>query len=232
MNSNRNALIAEFAGTFALILFGAGACIWAAHTGPSHGAGAEGRIGIVGIAFAHGWTLMMMVYALGRLSGAHFNTAVSLAMWFQGKLTGDRFLLYTVAQLLGALAAAGVLALLFPDEIELARLGTPTLANNIHWAAGLAIEMAITFALVFVILLVTQTENLLAGAAIGATLFIVIILAGDYTGAAANPMRFLGPAIISHNLQQIPVYLAGPLAGGLFASVAFDAYCRRFSASA
>jgi MIP family channel proteins len=215
---------AEFIGTFALVLVGAGAVIAESHTGKSHFGVADGKVGLVGIAFAHGMTLAAMIYALGSISGAHFNPAVSFAMWLRQKLDPPALLGYILAQLSGALVAATCLAGLFPDEISLAGLGTPALGPRINATQGVLLEALITFLLVTIILFVTRKKNpdqAFAGLAIGATLTALIFFAGPLTGAGANPARYLGPALVAGKVSEAFVYVVGPMVGGGAAAFLF-----------
>jgi aquaporin Z len=216
--------VAEFLGTFALVLVGAGAVVVEGHTGASHGLADAGKLGIVGIALAHGLTLTAMIYGVGSISGGHFNPAVTIAAWVQKRLGADLILGYVVAQLLGSLVAAILLATIFPDEVGLAQLGTPALGPRISGLQGFAIEGAITFLLTIVVLTSTRADNSgahpFAGLAIGATLIGIILFAGPLTGAAANPARYIGPAIVSRNLESIWLYVLAPLYGGALAAFA------------
>lgn len=215
---------AEFIGTFAFVLVGAGAVIAESHTGKSHFGVADGKVGLVGIAFAHAMTLAAMIYALGSISGGHFNPAVSFAMWLRQKLEAPDLLGYVLAQLSGALVAATCLAGLFPDEIALAGLGTPALGPRINGTQGVLIEALITFLLTTSILFVTRKKNpdrAFAGFAIGGTLLALIFFAGPLTGAGANPARYLGPALVSGKLSEAFVYVVGPIVGGGAAAFLF-----------
>jgi aquaporin Z len=206
--------ISEFLGTFALVFIGAGAVVVDGHTGTSHGLAEAGKLGLVGIAVAHGLTLTAMIYGVGSISGAHFNPAITLAAWVRQRLPSDLVFGYVVSQLLGALVAALVLAIIFPDEVGLAQLGTPGLGPRISSLQGFAIEAAITFLLTVVVLTSSRSNNqAFAGIAIGGTLTGIILFAGPLTGAAANPARYLGPAIVSRNIDDIWLYLMAPLFG-------------------
>jgi aquaporin Z len=215
--------VSEFLGTFALVFVGAGAVVVEGHTGASHGLADAGKLGVVGIALAHGLTLTAMIYAFGSISGGHFNPAVSIGAWFRKRLGSDALLGYVLSQLLGGLVAAMLLALIFPDEVGLAQLGTPGLGPRISGLQGFAIEGAITFLLTVVVLSSTRKDNgasSFAGLAIGATLIGIILFAGPLTGAAANPARYLGPALVSKNLDTIWLYVLGPIYGGILGSFA------------
>jgi MIP family channel proteins len=217
MTTHVKKYVAECLGTFALVFIGAGAVVVEGHTGASHGLADAGKLGIVGIALAHGVTLTAMIYGVGSISGGHFNPAISLAAWVRKRLTADLVIGYMVAQFLGALVAATLLAMIFPDEVGLAQLGTPMLGPRISGLQGFAIEAAITFLLSVVVLTSTRPDNNsypFAGLAIGATLIGIILFAGPLTGASANPARYLGPAIITKNFDQIWLYILAPLYGG------------------
>jgi aquaporin NIP len=211
--------LAEFLGTFALVFIGAGAVVVDGHTGTSHGLAEAGKLGLLGIAVAHGLTLTAMIYAVGSISGAHFNPAITLAAWVRRRISSDLVAGYIAAQLVGALVASLVLAMIFPDEVGLAQLGTPALGPRISSLQGFAIESAITFLLTVVVLTSTRSNNqAFAGLAIGGTLTGIILFAGPLTGAAANPARYLGPAIVSRNIDDIWLYLMAPLFGAALAA--------------
>ena len=211
--------VAELLGTFALVFVGAGAVVVDGHTGTSHGLAEAGKLGLLGIAVAHGLALAGMIYGVGAISGGHFNPAITFAMWIRKRLNSDLVFGYVAAQLLGALAASLVLAMIFPDEVGLAQLGTPGLGPRISSLQGFAIEAAITFLLTVVVLTTTRSNNpAFAGLAIGGTLTGLILFAGPLTGAAANPARYLGPAIVSRNIDDIWLYLTAPLFGATLAA--------------
>jgi aquaporin Z len=211
--------LSEFLGTFALVFVGAGAVIVDGHTGTSHGLAEAGKLGLLGIAIAHGLALAGMIYGVGSISGGHFNPAITFAMWIRKRLSADLVFGYVAAQLLGALVASLVLAMIFPDEVGLAQLGTPALGPRISSLQGFAIEAAITFLLTVVVLTSSRSSNpAFAGLAIGGTLTGIILFAGPLTGAAANPARYLGPAIVSRNIDDIWLYLTAPLFGATLAA--------------
>jgi aquaporin Z len=211
--------MSEFLGTFALVFVGAGAVVVDGHTGTSHGLAEAGKLGLLGIAIAHGLALAGMIYGVGSISGGHFNPAITFAMWIRKRLSSDLVFGYVAAQLLGALVASLVLAMIFPDEVGLAQLGTPALGPRISSLQGFAIEAAITFLLTVVVLTSSRSNNpAFAGIAIGGTLTGIILFAGPLTGAAANPARYLGPAIVSRNIDDIWLYLTAPVFGATVAA--------------
>jgi MIP family channel proteins len=226
MIATNKKVAAEVIGTFALVFIGAGAVIVESHTGISHSDKTDGAVGLIGIAAAHGLTLAAMIFAFGPISGAHFNPAVTLAAWMQRRIPGNMVSIYAAAQVSGAILAATFLALIFPDEVQLAGLGTPSLAPKLTGIRGVAIELIITYLLTVSVLFVTREDNddrgVAAGITIGGTLAALILFAGPLTGAAANPVRFLGPALVAGRMGEALVYLVGPLVGGCLAALSFD----------
>lgn len=219
--------VAEFIGTFTLILVGAGSII-ATHT---MGAGAAG---LIAIALAHGLAIACMASALGAVSGGHFNPAVTFAFFVSKKMNGGRALCYMVAQLLGAIGGALVLqTLFFPQMWEAAQLGTPMLASNVSFMQGMFIEAILTFFLVMVIFgtAVDNRAPKLGALFIGLTITMDILLGGPLTGAAMNPARTFGPAFMgwmagaSYNpWAEHFVYWFGPLAGASFAAWVYKTF--------
>src|SRR5215467_6597603 len=146
MYSLTQKLIAEFIGTFALIFFGAGAICTDQYL---HGAGSAG---LLGIALAHGLAIAIAVSALGHISGGHFNPAVTVGFWVTKRMNTVDVLLFWVAQLLGATAAAFVLRAVIPEETWRAvALGTPELVRDFPRLAAMSLEAITTFFLVFVV---------------------------------------------------------------------------------
>lgn len=207
------AYFAEFFATFALIFFGAGAVVMNAVT--------NGALGLLGIAFAHGFVLMCMVYATGHISGAHINPAVTAAMWVSKKIDSKKAVFYVISQLLGASVAGFMLLLLFPSAP--ANLGVPDL-SDVSFMQGILIEAVLTFFLAFVIFNVAVDSRAPAnvyGLAIGMVLVFDILFGGPMTGAAMNPARAFGPAIASGYWATQAVYWIGPLIGAVLAGLAY-----------
>jgi len=205
------ACFAEAIGTFALVFVGCGAVAADSLTG---------GLGTVGIAMAFGLVVMAMIYAVGNVSGAHFNPAVTVGFWLAGRFELRCVPFYVLSQTLAAIAAAVVLWLLFPAEAE---LGVTRPAYG-HWQA-FGMEVVITFLLMFVILNVStgaKEKGIMAGAAIGGTVALAALFAGPFSGASMNPARSLAPALISGDLTALWVYLTAPFLG---AAIAFG-FCR------
>lgn len=193
-------LIAEFIGTFALILIGAG----------SIAAGAD----LTGIALAHGLTITIMALALGPISGGHFNPAVSFALFVMRKINSRYLLAYWGVQLLGALTASLLLMAVAGSKMQLVHQGIPALDASVSVFGGLLLEFITTFFLMLTITAVAMRQShTMAGLFIGLTITIDILLAGPLTGAAMNPARWFGPALASLNFSNFWIYWVGPLAG-------------------
>ena len=212
---------AELLGTFALVAVGCGAIVMDAHTG--------GAVTHLGVALAFGTVVMVVIYAVGDVSGAHLNPAVSLGFWAAGRLPGAEALRYLAAQCAGALLAAGMLRLLFPEHPD---LGATSPAIGV--VPALLVEVVITALLLSVIFhVVARGADVAAvsGIAIGATVGIAALCAGPLTGASMNPARSLGPALVSGDLAHLWVYWTAPFLGAILALhgcrlVRGDACCR------
>jgi MIP family channel proteins len=216
-------LTAEFIGAFALVFFGEGA----ACVDMQLRSNATGGIGLLAVALAHGLAIAIMVSALGHISGGHFNPAITIGFWVTKKLSTPDTLLYWLAQVAGATAAAFLLRAVIPDETwRSVALGTPELMRDFPSWAGLALEGITTFFLVFVVFATAVDERSsfrsIAGFAIGLTIFLGILVAGPYTGGALNPARAFGPALASHHWLNQLVYWVGPLGGGFLAGLLYD----------
>ncbi len=216
MNSIRK-YIAEFIGTFVLVLF---ACGTAAMTGCST---TEFNTAYVVTALAFGLVIVAMAYSIGNVSGCHINPAVSIAMLISGKLTVKDFVGYVVSQFLGAIAGAGVLlALIGPDK----GLGANGLFED-NILKSIIIEVILTFVFVIAILGVTsKVENgKIAGLVIGLSLTLVHLFGIAFTGTSVNPARSFGPALFvgGDALANVWVFIVAPLIGGALAAVIYKA---------
>ncbi|MBI2884859.1 MAG: MIP family channel protein [Candidatus Omnitrophica bacterium] len=209
--------LAEFIGTFALIFIGAGSICSDAVSG--------GQVGIVGIALAHGLTIMVMVYAFGHISGGHFNPAVTAAMALTKRIEPAPAAGYVAAQLGGAALAGWVLRGLFPDLVaDLPFLGACALSQlSPGW--GIVVEALLTFFLVTVVwgmAVDPRSPKPPAGIAIGLTITLGILMGGALTGAAINPARAFGPALAAGFWQDHAVYWVGPLLGAISAALLYE----------
>jgi len=210
--------LAELIGTFALVFIGAGSVIVNAITG--------GELGLLGIALAHGLTLMAMVYVFGNISGTHINPAVTIAMVFARKMKAKEGLFYIISQLTGALIAGFGLFIIFPKAPESIALGTTMLNEvfGITFSVGILVEIILTFFLVltiFALVFDRRNQTPVAGFAIGMVLSFGIMVGGPLTGAALNPARAFGPAVVSQFFTNHLVYWIGPIIGGILAALLY-----------
>jgi len=205
-------LVAEAMGTFIFFVIGMGAVVVDKYY--------LSNIGLVGVALAHGIALSLVVAALGRISGAHVNPAVTAGLWLGQKIDGGLAVKYVVAQLIGAVAAGLLLRGLFPYAVEVTKLGTPMVADGVSLIQAVTLEAVLTFFLVFMVYATAvdpKASTSIAGFGIGLTVFADILVGGPITGAAMNPARAFGPALVSGTWTMHYVYWVGPLIGGLVA---------------
>ncbi|GEM85185.1 MIP/aquaporin family protein [Meiothermus hypogaeus] len=206
---NIRALIAEFLGVFALCFVGIGAI-----------AATQGGDLMV-VALAHGLAIGLSVVALGALSGGHFNPAVTFGMLITGRISPVGAVGYWVAQLLGGLVAAFFIGALYGGTAVAD--GTPAPGANHTAIQALMMEIFLTFFLVSVIFGSAVFNNYsYAGLAIGLAITMDILAGGAISGAAMNPARVLGPAIIGGEWSAHWVYWAGPLVGAGLAALLYD----------
>ncbi len=207
------AALAELIGTFTLIFIGAGSILADTLTG--------GKVGLTGIALAHGIAIATMVSAAGHLSGGHFNPAVTGAFVATGRLPAGTGLAYVAAQLVGGLVGAFFLMAAFPEAVrKTAMLGVPALAAGVSSGTGIVIEAILTFFLVFVIFgtaVDARGPRAAGGLFIGLVIVMDILAGGALTGAAMNPARAFGPAFFAGAWTNQAVYWIGPLLGGVAA---------------
>jgi MIP family channel proteins len=214
----RNKLIAEAIGVFALCFIGI-----LAITGAGI-AGADGAANLASIGLAHGLTIAVMIAALGAISGAHFNPAVTAAFVATKRMSVGEGGAYWAAQLAGGLAAGALIAVLFDGNVVAG--GTPDLNPEVGVGAGIVIEAVLTFFLVLVIFGTAVDERTPGKAifplAIGLTVALDIMAGGPLTGAAMNPARVFGPALASGHWDHHLVFWVGPIAGGLVAGALYE----------
>jgi aquaporin NIP len=205
--------LAEIFGTFAMVFAGTGAIIINDVTG--------GLVTHVGVSATFGLIVLAMIYAIGEISGAHINPAVTIAFWWAGRFPARRVLPYITSQLIGALLASLVLRLMFPAH--------PTLGLT-HPAGSqlqaFILELILTALLMFVILGVStgsRDQGIMAGLAIGAVVMLEAMFAGPISGASMNPARSLGPAVISGHVHDLWIYCTAPVLGAMAAVSAWRA---------
>jgi MIP family channel proteins len=211
------ALVAEAVGTFLFFFVGAGAVVLATSS-------ADGGPGLVGIALAHGLALAVLVSALGAVSGAHFNPAVTVAVRLAGRIEWGHAVAYILVQLAAAVAAGLALRAVFVESAwSPSFIGTPALGAETTPLAGIAIEAALTLLLVLAVFgtAVDRRAPRLGGMAIGLAVAADILMGGPLTGAAMNPARWFGPAVASGHLQDWYVWWVGPLIGAIVGAVIY-----------
>ncbi len=213
---------AEFFGTFWLVLGGTGTAVLA-------GSG----VGTLGIALAFGLTVLTMVYAVGSISGGHFNPAVSFGLWAGGRFPGKDLLPYIVVQVVGAIAASAVLYFI-ASGVAGYELETGSLASNGYgehspggysYMAGLITEVVMTFMFLFIILGATSKNapKGFAGIAIGLALTLIHLISIPITNTSVNPARSTGPALLEGGiaLSQLWFFWVMPIIGALLAGFVF-----------
>jgi aquaporin Z len=208
--------VAEFIGTFALVFVGGAAIMIAKDT--------NSPAGLIGIAFAHGLILAVMVSALMRISG-HFNPAVTIGFVVTRRIDVTMAGVYIVAQILGAILAAYVLKWTFPFTLfEATRGGGQSVALQVTGSQAFLLEFIGTFFLVLVVFgtAVDPKAPKIGGLAIGLTLTADILAIGPLTGSSVNPARSFGPAVASGIFEAQVIYWAAPIAGGIVAALLYD----------
>ncbi|MGB0372771.1 MAG: MIP/aquaporin family protein [Opitutales bacterium] len=201
--TDKSKYIAEFFGTFILIFAGCGAIV-------ANNA-FDGALGHSGVALAWGLVVMVLIYSIGNVSGAHMNSAVTLTFWLSKDFEGRLVPGYLISQVLGAIAGAGFLKLMFPEDPTLGA----TLPNAGLWQTFL-MEVLLSFILMFVIFNVSTAhmeKGIMAGVAVGGTVGLDAMFGGPMTGASMNPARSMGPALVSGNLGDLWIYILAPVVG-------------------
>jgi MIP family channel proteins len=205
------AALAEAIGTFALVFAGAGAVMVDAKT---H------ALGHVGVAITFGLVIMAMIYAVGHISGAHFNAAVTFAFALTRHFPWPKAVVYWGAQLMGAVAAA---LLLRASLGNVAHLGATFPSGS--QAQSFVLEFVMTAFLMFVILAVatdTRAVGEAAAIAVGGTIGFDAMFGGPISGASMNPMRSLGPALVSGDLHALWLYIVAPILGASVGGLAYQ----------
>lgn len=198
--------VAEGIGTFCLVFAGTSAIVINQLS--------NGAISHLGISLVFGLIVLAMIYAVGHISGAHMNPAVTLGFWSVGRVASYEIIPYLSAQLAGAFAASLMVAMLFGTTT--ANLGATIPVGS--WQQSFVMEFILTFILMFVIMGVAhedRAEGLMAGVAIGATIALEALIGGPISGASMNPVRSLAPAIISGMLTHQWIYCLAPILGSI-----------------
>lgn len=225
------ALVAEVIGTFGLVFIGGMAVMQADD---------DGKLTLLGVALAHMLILSFMVYFGGRFSGAHYNPAVTLSFMVTKKMNQVKGVYYILAQLAGSIIAGIFLTILASDSMLDAAdrdlnangstLGFPHLAEGYGTGTAIFLEAVLTFFLVFVIWSMAADDRApsqIYGFAIGGTLGFAILAGGPLTGAALNPARVFGPALLTGDFANHFVYWIGPIIGALLAGLLYHNFFLR-----
>ena len=200
---------AEFLATFALVFAGTGAIVINDVS--------QGTVTHVGVALVFGLVVLANIYAVGDISGAHMNPAVTLGFFVARRFPGREVFPYVGSQMGGALLASGLLWFLFPAHEY---LGVTLPAGPV--AQSVLLEAVLTWFLMFVILGVAtgaKEKGIMAGIAIGSVIALEALFAGPISGASMNPARSLGPAVVSGHLEHLWLYLVAPCVGAAFSVV-------------
>ncbi|PEY34271.1 aquaporin [Bacillus cereus] len=206
--------IAEFIGTFVLVLFGTGTAVL--------GGGIEG-IGTLGIAMAFGLSIVAMAYSIGTISGCHINPAVSIAMFVNKRMNAMELICYLLAQVLGGLLGTSTLVtILKSSNMSLDNLGQNGF-GKLGLSGSFLVEFILTFVFILVIVAVTGKKGnaQFAGLVIGFTLVLVHLLGIPLTGTSVNPTRSLAPALFAGGeaMSQLWVSIVAPILGGIVAAI-------------
>lgn len=220
---------AEFVGTFLLVLSGTAVASAATLARPVAGAPADS----LAVALAFGLVLVALVNALGHVSGAHFNPAVTLGLAATGKFPWRYVPAYLGAQMAGAVSAACAVWGLYGDAAREAKLGATYAAQGVSMAQALGMEALITFLLVLVVVAVATDDRVpasAAGLAVGFALVAAVLIGGPITGGAVNPARALGPMLVAGDLKDAWIYVVGPTGGGVLAALLYDRFIKEADA--
>ena len=195
MSDEMRLYLTEIMGTFFLVFIATGAVVVNDVSG--------GLVTHVGISITTGLGVMAIIYAIGDISGAHINPAVTLGFWLSGRFPGTRVAPYIVSQCLGGIAASLLLYAMFPAHPHLAATipGEPLYVSFVF-------EIVITMFLMFVILSVatgSKEKGIMAGSAIGAVVGLAVLFAGPVSGASMNPARSLAPAVVTLNFAGLSI---------------------------
>lgn len=228
-------LVAEFVGTFALVFIGCGAII--AQSVDLLGGIITGAVvkvnpaSYITIAFAFGLTFMVMVYAAGHISGAHFNPAVTLGLAVAGRFPWRFVPIYIVVQCVGAIVASLIHWSLLAEGVNV-DYGATTVGMDLSDGTGFLLELILTFFFMFVVMAAVTDKRFpsaASGLAIGMTITLCTVMGFAFTGASMNPARSLGPALFSaigaepKALQQLwKIYIPAPIVGAVVAAILYE----------
>ncbi len=222
--NNNNKYVAEFIGTLTLVLMGCGSAVIAGGNGTT-------GVGLLGISFAFGLSVVAMAYAIGYISGCHINPAITIGMVVAGRMKASESVGYIIAQILGAIAGAGILYVIASGKPGF-DISTTGLGQNGYDTAspqqyslmsGFIAEVVFTAIFLLVIFGSTSTKNIhggFAGLAIGLSLVLIHIVGIPITGVSVNPARSIGPAVFVGGtaLSQLWLFIIAPVLGSIIAA--------------
>jgi aquaporin TIP len=212
-------LVVEFIGTFALMFFGGAAIVLTA------GEGLDGNAGLLVVALAHGLAIGLMVAAAGHISGGLYNPALTVGLMITNRMPAQRGITYIVSQCVGALVAAFALTMIFDgSQIDAVNLGVPTVGERYEVTAALLAEIIATFFLMYAVYgtaVDPRGAKTIAPLVIGLTITIGIFAIGGVSGAALNPARAIGPAIVQGEFADQWIYWVGPIIGAGLAALLY-----------
>ncbi|SEP00221.1 aquaporin Z [Mucilaginibacter gossypiicola] len=216
---------AEFFGTLVLVLMGCGSAVIAGANGTS-------GVGLLGISFAFGLSVVAMAYAIGHISGCHINPAISIGMVVAGRMKMSEAFIYIIAQILGAIAGAAILFIIASgkDGYSLSSNGLgqngfgASSPQGYNMLAGFIAETIFTFIFLLVIFGSTSTKNIhggFAGLSIGLSLVLIHIVGIPVTGVSVNPARSIGPALLVGGaaISQLWLFILAPILGSILSAV-------------
>lgn len=222
----KNKVLAEFIGTFWLVLGGCGTAIFAG-----------GSVGFLGVAIAFGLTVVAMAYGLGHVSGAHLNPAVSVGVFVNGRMSGKDLAGYVIAQILGGFVAAAVLYFVASQSgVEIGKFAANGYGEALAGAAGyhqvsaagaFVVEALLTFVFLMVILGATdkRAPKCIGGLAIGLTLTLIHLISIPLTNTSVNPARSISQAIFAQDgglaLSQLWLFIVAPIVGAILAGLCY-----------
>lgn len=211
-------IICEFIGTLCLVLFGCGVAVLT-------------NADVLTTALAFGLTIVALAYTIGGVSGCHVNPAVSFAMFLDKRLSGKDLIKYVIAQVLGAIAGAAILAFILNSVKTIGDFKETSLGTNAYGGLGINMlgafitEIILTFFFIFTVLGVSKDKNKanVSGLVIGLSLAFVHLLGIKLTGTSVNPARSIGPALLvgGKALEQVWLFILAPLVGSALAAILF-----------
>ncbi len=207
----------EALGVFLFTFLGAGSIIIAQYMG-------LGSMGILVIALANGIGLALAISFAMNISGGHINPAVTIAAWINKLIKPREAIIYIIAQLIGAIVAGLFLVLLYPTAAGIAvHYGAPALGQSVSILRGILFEALMTFFLVLMVMgtVVDKRAPKIAGFGVGLVVVLDVLVGGVFTGAAMNPARAIGPAIVAGFLTNWYVYWIGPILGAIIAALIY-----------